>query len=310
MAHNHVLEPTQIHYTWSRNTPPAVVVDPGDVIICDTQEVSGGQITQGCRAEDLTRVNFERIYPLAGPVFVRGARPGDALEIEILQLRPIDWGWTGILPGLGLLPEDFTIPYIKHWDLSNGRTSAFRKDIMVPLAPFCGVMGVAPNDPGPLPVMPPGHWGGNMDIRHLTVETTLLLPVLVDGGLFSCGDAHAAQGDGEVCVTGIEAPMHIHLRVGVRRGYTIPSPQFIVPGPLTRLSDAGGYYATTGIAPDLMQAAKAALRSMIAHLTQHHDLSPEEAYVLSSVVVDLKISEIVDTPNWIVSAYLPQGIFA
>ncbi len=310
MSREHVLEPTQTHYKWSRGNPPVAEIEPGDIVICDTQEVSDGQITPGSSAEDLTRMNLDKVYPLAGPVFIKGARPGDALEVEILELLPQAWGWTGIIPGLGLLSEDFETPYIKHWDLTNGRTTAFRPGITVPLEPFCGVMGVSPDDPGPLSVLPPGKWGGNMDIRHLNVGTTLLLPVWVDGGLFSCGDAHAAQGDGEVCVTGIEAPMHICLRIGVRRGYTIPSPQFITPGPLTSLYDRKGYYATTGIAPDLMRAAKDALRNMIAHLAQHHRMSPEEAYVLSSVVVDLKISEVVDAPNRIVSAYLPQAIFS
>jgi acetamidase/formamidase len=310
MAHEHVLGPDQIHYKWSRTNRPVVEIDPGDLIVCETQEVSDGQITPGCPASALTRLDLDKIYPLAGPVLVKGARPGDALEVEILELRPKAWGWTAIIPGLGLLADDFPEPYIRHWDLSNGRTSQFRPGLTVPLEPFCGVMGVAPDDPGPLSVLPPGRWGGNMDIRHLTVGATLLLPVWVEGGLFSCGDAHAAQGDGEVCVTGIEAPMHVRLRIGLRRGYTIPSPQFLTPGPLTGLYDTQGYYATTGIAPDLMQAAREALRSMIGHLARHHTLSREDAYVLSSVVVDLKISEIVDAPNWIVSAYLPQAIFS
>jgi len=309
MGREHVLEPGQIHYKWSRANRPALEIEPGDVIVCDTQEVSDGQITPGCPAEALGRMDLDKVYPLAGPVFVKGARPGDALEVEILELRPKAWGWTGIIPGLGLLSEDFETPYIKHWDLTNGRTTILRPGITIPLEPFCGVMGVSPDEPGSLSVLPPGKWGGNMDIRHLNVGATLLLPVWVDGGLFSCGDAHAAQGDGEVCVTGIEAPMHIRLRIGVRRGYTIPTPQFITPGPLTSQYDRQGYYATTGIAPDLMQAAKEALRSMIAHLGKHHRMTREEAYVLSSVVVDLKISEIVDAPNWIVSAYLPQAIF-
>jgi acetamidase/formamidase len=309
MGREHVLGPDQIHYKWSRVNRAVVEIEAGDVIICDTQEVSGGQITPGCPAEDLTRMDRDKVYPLAGPVFVKGAKPGDALEVEILELRPKEWGWTAIMPGRGLLPDDFEVPYIKHWDLSNGRTTTLRAGIDIPLEPFCGVMGVSPDDPGPLPVLPPGQWGGNMDIRHLNVGTTLLLPVWVDGGLFSCGDAHAAQGDGEVCITGIEAPMHIRLRISVRRDYTIPSPQFITPGPLTALYDRQGYYATTGIGPDLMQAARDAVRSMIAHLARHHHLSREEAYVLSSVAADLKISEIVDAPNWIVSAYMPQAIF-
>lgn len=310
MGREHVLGPDHIHFKWSRINPPVAEVEAGDVIVCNTQEVSGGQITPGCPAEALTQMDRDRVYPLAGPVFVKGAKPGDVLEIEILELRPGTWGWTGVMPGRGLLPEDFDTPYVKHWDLSNGRTTTLRPGITIPLEPFCGVMGVSPNDPGPLPILPPGKWGGNMDIRHLNVGTTLLLPVWVDGGLFSCGDAHAAQGDGEVCITGIEAPMHIRLRIGVRRDYSIPSPHFITPGPLTTLYDRQGYYATTGIGPDLMHAAKDAVRSMIAYLVRHHGLSREEAYVLNSVAVDLKISEIVDAPNWIVSAYLPQSLFS
>ena len=310
MTRTHVLGPAQTHYNWSRANRPAIEVDPGDEVVCDTQEVSGGQVTPGCAAEVLMRMDPEKIYPLAGPVFVKGARPGDALEIQILDLRTKGWGWTGIVPGLGLLPEDFPTPYIQHWDLSDEGRTSLRSGITVPLHPFCGVMGTAPDDHGPLAVMPPGNWGGNMDIRHLTVGTTLFLPVWVEGGLFSCGDAHAAQGDGEVCVSGIEAPMHVRVRIGVRRAYGIPSPQFMTPGPLTSRYDEHGYYATTGIAPDLMKAARDAVRSMIAHLARHHGLRREEAYVLASVAVDLKISEVVDAPNWIVSAYLPRAIFA
>lgn len=308
MPRSHVLGADQIHYRWSRRTPSTIEVEPGDDVVCDTQEVSGGQLTPGCAAEALTRMDQERVYPLAGPVFVKGARPGDALEIQILELRPGGWGWTGIIPGLGLLPQEFPDPYIQHWDLSGGDRTTLRPGVTVPLHPFCGVMGTAPDDPGPLPVMPPGKWGGNMDIRHLTVGTTLFLPVWVEGGLFSCGDAHAAQGDGEVCVSGIETAMHVRVRIGVRGGYGISSPQFMTSGPLTSRYDERGYYATTGIAPDLMEAARDAVRGMIAHLVRHHGLSREEAYVLSSVAVDLKISEVVDTPNWIVSAYLPRAI--
>jgi acetamidase/formamidase len=309
MAREHVLGPTQVHYRWDRTTAPAVEVDPGDTIVCDTQEVSGGQLTRGCPAADLARMDLNKAYPLAGPILVRGAHPGDALEIQILELRPAAWGWSGIIPGLGLLADDFPEPYIQHWDLSNGATTRLHPGVTIPLQPFCGVMGVAPDAPGPIAVMPPGVWGGNMDIRHLNVGTTLYLPVWVEGGLFSCGDAHATQGDGEVCVTGIECPMHVRLRIGLRHGYTIPSPQFMTPGPLTGPYDRNGYYATTGVGPDLMQAARDAVRSMITHLVRHHRMSREEAYILSSVAVDLKISEIVDAPNWIVSAYLPRAVF-
>jgi acetamidase/formamidase len=305
----YALSPDKVHYKWNKDLPPAIEIDPGDVVRCETRDVTDGQVTPGCDASVLATVNFDRIYPLAGPIYVRGARPGDALEIEILDLRTRGWGWNGILPGLGLLAEDFPSPYIRHWDLSDGKTTSLGKDIVIPLDPFCGVMGVCPADPGEHFVLPPGRFGGNMDIRHLTRGTRLLLPVQVEGALFSAGDCHAAQGDGEVCVTGIESPMEFDLRFNIVRGANLPAPQFHVPGPINRKYDRKGYYATTAVGPDLMQDAKDALRAMIAHLVRTYGLTREDAYVLSSVVVDLKISEIVDAPNWIVSAYLPLSIF-
>jgi acetamidase/formamidase len=201
------------------------------------------------------------------------------------------------------------IHYKWNWDLSNGKTTSLRRDIVIPLDPFCGVMGVCPAEPGEHFVLPPGRFGGNMDIRHLTKGTRLLLPVQVPGALFSSGDCHAAQGDGEVCVTGIESPMMFTLRFNVLKNLHLPAPQFHVPGPLTKKYDRKGYYATTGVGPDLMQCAKDTLRAMIEHTVKTYRLSREDAYCLASVVVDLKISEIVDAPNWIVSAYLPLSIF-
>lgn len=303
------LSPDKIHYKWNRDHPPAIEVAQGDVVHFETEEVSGGQIRPGSPAEALRALDFDRLYPLAGPVFVKDALPGDVLEVEILEMQPKNWGWSGIIPSLGLLPEDFPEPYIKHWDLSGGQQTELRADIVIPLDPFCGVMGVAPQARGDIFVLPPGQFGGNMDIRHLTKGTTLLLPVQVEGALFSAGDCHAAQGDGEVCVTGIESPMRFTLRFGLRRGRSIPGPQFITPGPLTAKYDARGYYATTGIEPDLMEAARQAVRAMIAHLVETYGLSPQDAYILCSTAVDLKISEVVDAPNWIVSAYLPLSIF-
>ncbi len=299
----------RVHYRWDNTLSPVAEVDSGDVVAADLQEVSGGQITRTSTAADLARMDFDRVYPLAGPVFVKGARPGDALAVEILELRPAGWGWTSIVPELGLLPEDFPEAYLKIWDLSTQKYAELRHDIRIPLAPFLGTMGVAPEERGSLPVMPPGKFGGNMDIRHLTAGATLLLPVWVLGALFSCGDAHAVQGDGEVCISAIETPMRARLRLTVRRGLRLSSPQFITPGPLTPQVDGKGYYATTGIAPDLLEAAKTAVRGMIDHLAQTYRLSRQDAYVLCSVAVDLKISEVVDKPNWIVSAYLPQTIF-
>jgi len=305
----HVLDPAKTHHRWNRDQPPALTIRSGDVVVFETAEVSGGQIRPGVDLKSLLPLNPDRIYPLGGPIFVDGARAGDVLEIEILTMDPGAWGWTAILPNAGLLPEDYADPYVKFWDLSNGQTTALRPDIVIPLDPFCGVMGVAPEERGEFRILPPGTFGGNMDIRHLTKGTTLFLPVQIDGALFSAGDCHAAQGDGEVCVSGIECPMRFSLRFNVHTGRSIRTPRFATRGPLTSKYDTAGYYATTGIAPDLMVAAKTALREMIGYLVAEHRLSREDAYILSSVAVDLKISEIVDRPNWIVSAYVPRSIF-
>lgn len=299
----------RVHYRWDNTLSPVAEVESGDTIFCDLQEVSGGQITRSSTVDDLNRMDSDRVYPLAGPVLVRGARRGDVLAVEILDLQPADWGWTSIIPGLGLLQEDFPDSYLKIWDLSARTHAALRRDIRIPLAPFLGTMGVAPEDRGSFPVMPPGKFGGNMDIRHLNVGATLLLPVWVEGALFSCGDAHAVQGDGEVCISAIETPMRARLRLSVEKDLSLPSPQFSTPGSLTSQVDARGYYATTGIGPDLMQGAKAAVRAMVDHLVRTRRLSRQDAYVLCSVAADLKISEIVDHPNWVVSAYLPMAIF-
>ncbi len=309
MARTHYFPDDVVHYQWDHSLPPALEIDPDDTVVFTFRDVTDNQITPNSTAADIANLDWDRIYPLAGPVFVKGAQPGDTLEVEILDLHPLGWGWTGILPGFGLLEEEFTEPYLHIWDLSPGTYAWFKPGIRVPLDPFCGTMGVAPAEPGPHPVMPPGKFGGNMDIRHLTVGTRLFLPVQVEGALFSAGDCHAAQGDGEVCVTGIECPMFGALRFRLHKGRSIPTPQFQTPGPLTAKYDSKGYYATTGIGPDLMEAARDALRHMIDHMTSTYGLTPEEAYVLASITVDLKISEVVDKPNWIVSAYLPLAIF-
>jgi acetamidase/formamidase len=157
--------------------------------------------------------------------------------------------------------------------------------------------------------MPPGTFGGNLDTRQLCQGTTLFLPVQVAGANFSCGDAHAAQGDGEVCVTGIESPMYAALRLTLHKGRTIPAPQYQTAGRLTPRVGDGGWYGTTGVGPDLFKGAQDAVRAMLDHLTGQYRLSREDAYVLASLVVDLKISEIVDAGQYVVSALLPLSVF-
>lgn len=311
-AREHHVGRDQIHYKWDNANKPAVEVEPGDVVQFETEEVTSGQIKKGDPAVRLTQLDFNRLYPLGGPVYVKGAEPGDVLEVEILSLKPGTWGWTGLIPGLGLLASDFPDPYIRYFDLGDRQSTELRHDIHIPVAPFCGTMGVATDDPGPIDVLPPTKGAGNIDTRHLTAGTRLYLPIHVKGALFSAGDCHGAQGDGEVCVTGIECPMSFSLRFGViKAGHMRPwSYHFVTPAqPLQPRSDTRGYYTVTALGPDLMENAQNAVRDTIGWLTKEKGLSREDAYVLCSLAGDLRISQIVDQPNWGVSFYLALSVF-
>lgn len=308
----YTLDPSKVHHKWDKRNPPAIRIAPGDTVHCETVEVTNNQVTPGCPASTLTALDFSQLYPLAGPIFIEGAQPGDILQVDILTLETLDWGWTGIIPGLGLLAEDFTTPYIRHFDLTGRSTTPLRDDIHIPIQPFCGTMGVATDDDGAIDVLPPTKGAGNIDTRHLTAGSRLYLPVYVEGALFSAGDCHAAQGDGEVCVTGIECPMRFSLRFDVLKGRSLPPwrYEFVTPpGSLQPGSDAGGYFVHTALGPDLMTNAKNAVRGVIDWLVREKGLSREDAYVLCSLAVDLKISQIVDVPNWGVSAYLALSVF-
>jgi acetamidase/formamidase len=309
MAETHYFPEDKVHYVWDNELDPALTVAPGDTVVYRTREVSDGQISPSSTTEDLAGLDWERLYPLAGPVAVEGAEPGDAVEVEVLDIHTEGWGWAAVLPGFGLLEEDFSEAYLKVFDLSPGDYTLFKDNIAIPIEPFFGTMGVSPVGSEKPLIMPPGPFGGNMDTRHLVKGSRILLPVQVSGALFSVGDAHAAQGDGEVCVTGIECPMYAALRFDLHKGRNLPAPQYATPGPLTPRVEGGGWYATMGVNEDLMQAAKDSLRAMVEHISTTYHIEPVEAYVLASLVVDLKISEIVDRPNWIVSSYLPLAIF-
>jgi acetamidase/formamidase len=309
MAQMHTLSEDQIHYSWDVGNDAVLTVASGDTVVATTRDVSDNQITPRSEAGVLATLDWDRVYPLAGPIAVEGAEPGDTLAIEILDLQTRGWGWTAIIPGLGLLSEEFGEAYLRIFDLTTGDTTRLRDDIAIPVEPFCGTMGVCPAGAVQQAVMPPGRFGGNMDTRQLTRGTTLYLPVQVPGALFSFGDAHAAQGDGEVCVTGIESPMDVTLRLTLQKGRELPAPQFQTAGALTPRVDHAGFYGTTGVGPDLYVAAQDAIRAMVAHLSQSYGLSGEDAYVLSSLTVDLKISEIVDAGQYVVSALLPLAIF-
>lgn len=304
---SYYLDDSVAHYNWDASIPPRLTIDPGDTVTLECRDAADGHFNPRRTPEEMAQPRQSKGHPLTGPIFVHGAEPGDCLAIEVLGFEHKGWGWTRCRPDGGLLPGEFD-PLLKIWELKDGFAD-FAPGIRIPLEPFCGIMGVAPAEPGPHITMPPRSAGGNMDIRHLVAGSTLFLPVYHPGALFSAGDCHGAQGDGEVCITGIEAPMQVSLRFNLRKGYSIPSPQFLTPSPLTK-TDTRGYFATTGIQPDLMEATKDSIRHMVAYLVRERGLSREEAYLLCSVAVDLKISEVVDAPNWIVSAYLPLSIFA
>ncbi len=281
----------------------------GTVVTVDVQDASNGQLRADATASSVSELNFDRVNPVSGPIYVEGAGAGDVLQVDILSVEPGAFGWTALIPGFGLLADQFPDPWVHVWELSAG-AAVFTDSIRVPMQPFCGVLGVAPAAPGVHSVIPPRRVGGNLDTRQLGPGTTLYLPIEVDGALFGVGDTHAAQGDGEVCGTAIEAAMTVSLRLTVRRDLDIDTPEFDVTTPLERPSAAAvGYHATTGVAPDLMAATRQSIERMIVHLERNYGLSPEQAYALCSVAVDLRISEVVDAPNWVVSAFLPGDLF-
>src|SRR3954451_17346580 len=310
MPRTHHLPDEQAHFRWATGHEPVLQVSSGDTVVVWTRDVSDNQIGPDSDTSVIASLDWDRVYLLAGPIAVAGAQPGDTLAVEILDIHTQGWGWTAILPGLGLLPEDFPDAYLRVFDLSHGDVAYMRDDIAIPLEPFFGTMGVCPAGASAQPVMPPGRFGGNMDTRQLGRGATLYLPVEVEQALFSCGDAHGAQGDGEVCVTGLEAPMFAALRFTLEKGRTLPGPQYRTPAPLTGRVDSAPFYATTGVGGDLYRASQDAVRAMIDHLDAAYALGPEDAYLLCSLAVDLKISEIVDAGQYIVSALLPEAIFA
>jgi acetamidase/formamidase len=300
-----------VHHVWDNSIEPALTVETGEVVRFECRDAIDGQVDSDTTAEEFGTVSFDPVHPLTGPVAVEGAEPGDVLEVELLGFEHKGWGYTGFMPGdmgLGLLPEDFEDPGYHAWTLADG-VAEFVNGIEVPVDPFPGTIGNAPAEDGEHDTLPPRDVGGNMDVKHMTEGSTVYLPVEVEGALFSTGDCHAAQGDGEVCVTGIEAPMFVTARFDVRKDMDIEQAQFESDHPFTPTGRDEPMYATTGIAPDLMDATKKAVRHMIDHLHEERDLTRSEAYILCSAAVDLKISEVVDAPNWTVTAYVAESLF-
>jgi acetamidase/formamidase len=301
---------TDHHFGWDNSISPKVIVQPGETVLVETIDSSAGQITKTSELPDLINLDFSKVNPVTGPILVEGAEPGDAVEISFLEFHTKGWGWTANIPGFGLLADQFTDPALHIWnfDASNPTSSTFARGGKVGLKPFVGTIGVALAENGLHSVVPPRQTGGNLDIRDMSAGTTLLLPVEVKGALLSIGDTHAAQGDGEVCGTAIESPIDVLVTINLVKGANLKSPQFQTAGPVTTHVDAAGYIVTTGVGPDLMVGAREAVSRMVELLVTRYKIEPVDAYMLCSVAGDLRISEIVDMPNWVVSFYFPRSV--
>jgi acetamidase/formamidase len=296
-------------------------------------DASNGQITPTTKISSLHTFDASLADPAFGPVYISGAEPGDVLQIDILELQTADWGWTAVVPYFGLLADEFSEPVLKIWKIDrDGRYIWLKDGVRVRKRPFLGIMGVAPGDQdveregdsscsGGLSMIPPRDIGGNIDCRSLTVGSTLYLPVRAHGALFSCGDGHAAQGDGEVCGTAIETPMRATLRLTVLKNQPwVTAPQFQTP-PASLPNRARnnnvaadneedkGEYATTGVDASLVEATKKATRNMISWLVHTKGLTREEAYILASVAGNLRLVEVVDMPNYVVAMAMPLSCF-
>jgi acetamidase/formamidase len=307
----HELRGDAFQYAWDNSVEPALELESGEAVLLHVRDASDEQIGEHAAVEDVLKLDFTHVNPVSGPVFVKGATPGDVLEVELLEFRPQDWGWTAIIPGFGLLADEFPEPWLRisRVDADSGRVQ-FSEQVMLPYRPFPGTLGVAPTEPGAHSIVPPSRFGGNMDTKHLTPGSTLYLPVGVEGALFSLGDTHAAQGDGEVCGTAIETAMDVVVRLSVRRDFSVDAPQYHLPAGIATADERTSYHVCTGVGPDLMEATKDAVRATIGHLGHRYGLDREEAYALASVACDLRIHEVVDAPNWVVGCFVPESVFA
>ncbi len=354
-------EPSAGHNRWHPDIPPIVKVDPGQVIGLETRDALDGQVRATSTVADLLQSSLGIVHPLTGPVYINGAEPGDLLEVSIIEITPEPFGFTAQMPGFGFLRDLYTEPYLVRWTIANGfATAPELPGVRIPSAPFMGVMGLAPSHEllaqitrretdlagrggvvllpdatGAVPSTPaiaraamrtiaPHETGGNLDIKQLTKGTTLRVPVYVPGALFSVGDAHFAQGDGESCGTAVEMSATCYCsfnllkdaaaKLGVRdvqfyRDEYFTTPEMAVPRRF--FATTGQSYTREGVnhSEDATLAARNALLNMIDHLVHERGFTRQQAYAICSVAVDLKISELVDVPNFVVSAFLPLDIF-
>jgi acetamidase/formamidase len=306
MMTEHALSAERTHSRWNRALEPRLRIAPGDTVHFECVDSSDAQVYPTMTVTEYLAIDRSRIHALTGPLFVEGAEPGDVLEIEVLKVAHKGWGWSSVIPGLGFLKRRFTDPYLFHWQLE-GVVSRSLAPAVVPLRPFCGVMGVAPAEDGEFRTRAPGVFGGNMDVRELASGATLYLPVLNPGALFSCGDAHAAQGDGEVCINGIECSADVTLRFHLHKHRPLAGP--LVESAASRERDVeADAWIVVESATDATTAARAATSRMVDLLVARWGLSEVHAYLLCSVAMHLRLSQVVNEPMVTVSAALPKPV--
>jgi formamidase len=333
------------HNRWHPELEPVATCEPGDDVTFEIRDSRDRQIHAESTHEDLLGTP-SIAHPLTGPLAVAGAQPGDVLELEVLGYETDDFAWTAIWPGSGFLGDLFDRPFLARWELDGASARSEQlPGVTVPACVHAGTIGVAPSPelferarareaaagaPNPptaelaspplaadgLRTYPPRENGGNMDIRDLGPGARLWLPVHVPEALLSVGDLHFAQGDGEVCISAVETGGSATFRVNLRRdaGWRPTFPCYEAPPRPPR-----AMFATTGIPLtddgeqgmlDLNLAVRRALLELLGWLTAEHGLEREPAYVLMSVAAELRVSELVDSPNALVSAALPLDVFA
>jgi len=302
----HKLSANPTHSVWDRSLPPRLHIHPGDEVQIECVDASGAQVAPGMTVTEYLKIDRTRIHALTGPIWVESAEAGDVLQVEVLATRHSGWGWSSIVEGLGFLKERFHEPYLFHWTLEGEATRSLTPAI-VPVRPFLGVMGVARADDGSFRTRPPGPFGGNLDVRELCAGSTLYLPVYNKGALFSCGDGHAAQGDGEVCINGIECPLDVTLRFKLHKRQPLSGP-IVEASERTAPDSTADAWVVVESGDDLAATARAATLRMIDLLVSRWGFSDVHAYLLCSVALKLRLSQVVNEPMFTVSGAISKQI--
>jgi acetamidase/formamidase len=300
----HYLSTKSTHDRWNRDLAPQIEVEPGDVVKFDCLDSSGGQVSANSTVDDFLKIDRSKIHTLTGPVAIKGAKPGDTLRVHVLNIQHKGWGWSSITPGLGFLPDRFPDPFLFIWQLDEESTDSLAPAV-VPLRPFCGVMGVAPAAAGEVRTRPPVTFGGNLDVKDLVAGSTLYVPVFIEGELFSLGVVHAAQGDGEICINGIECPAVVTVRFTLLKDTRLSAPMLETT---QRSRSTGGEWTMVESDEDALAAARRAVNRIIDFLVSNWQFSPEHAYLLCSVAMDLRIHQVVNAPVITVGATLPKSL--